>query len=195
MRVDWAALVRPLAGQEVSGDAWVLADAEGGQLVGAIDGLGHGRDAALAAAAAAEALRRRAGPDLLAALAGCHEALRRTRGAALSLAWIDLRAQRLSWTGVGNVEGMLLRAAADGPPAERLLLHNGIVGSQLPPCRAAWLPFSPGDCLILASDGIRPGFTRHAALGEAPQALARRILEDCGRDEDDALVVVGKAVE
>jgi negative regulator of sigma-B (phosphoserine phosphatase) len=52
------------------------------------------------------------------------------------------------------------------------------------------LAVSPGDLLVLATDGIRPDFTTRVTAGDDPQALADRILAECSTGTDDALVVV-----
>jgi len=40
----------------------------------------------------------------------CHEALRPTRGVVLSLALIDFQLGTLTWLGIGNVQGVLIRS-------------------------------------------------------------------------------------
>ncbi len=105
---------RPLPGQARSGDRAVLAEFAGGALVAAIDGLGHGEKAADAAAIAADVLAERRDDEPEDLIEACHAALRLTRGVVMTLAWFDLAGGRMSWTGVGNVEGRLVHAAA-GP--------------------------------------------------------------------------------
>ena len=110
----------PLAGEERSGDLAVWAPYEGGALVAAIDGLGHGGAAADAAEAAADQFRRHAGEPPETLLKRCHEALRSTRGVVATLAWFDLATAGLTWTGIGNVEGRLVRADRDRGDSARL---------------------------------------------------------------------------
>ena len=62
----------------------------------------------------------------------------------------------MTWLGVGNVEGVLIRADTRATPAaESVLLRGGVVGYQLPALQASVVPVSRGDLLILATDGIR----------------------------------------
>ena len=77
-------------GEGRSGDVAVFAPSRRGGLVAVIDGLGHGDAAADAAEAAAEVLRREVERDPQELLEICHEELRRTRGAVMTLAWFDL---------------------------------------------------------------------------------------------------------
>jgi negative regulator of sigma-B (phosphoserine phosphatase) len=183
-----------MRGEERSGDRAVFEAWDGGALVAAIDGLGHGADAAVAADEAAKVLRDhpREAPEAL--LARCHEALVRTRGVVMTLAWFDLEAVMLTWTGVGNVEGRLLRAhAAPGVAPESALIKGGVIGYSLPSVRPTTTPLASGDTLVLATDGVSSGFTSSLAHGIPAQALAERILADHGRGTDDALVVVVRA--
>ncbi len=109
-----------LAGEDRSGDLAVWVPYEGGALVAAVDGLGHGGAAADAAEAAAEQFHRYAGEPPEALLRHCHQALRSTRGVVATVAWFDLETAGLTWTGIGNVEGRLVRADRDRGDSARL---------------------------------------------------------------------------
>jgi len=64
----------------------------------------------------------------------------------LSLAFIDAEHGMMTWLGVGNVQGVLMRAdAKKGGMQESLLLRAGVVGSQLPALQATVLPIVQGD--------------------------------------------------
>ena len=181
----------PLAGESRSGDLAVFAPYDGGALVAAIDGLGHGVEAADAAAAAAAVLVEHPDEEPVRLLEACHRALARTRGAVMTLAWFDLVEESLSWTGVGNVEGRLVHAGA-GPraPTEGALTKGGVVGYNLPAVRVTGTDLENGDVMVLATDGIDSGFARAMSAGGSAQDIADRILAAHGKDSDDALVVV-----
>jgi negative regulator of sigma-B (phosphoserine phosphatase) len=192
--IEWGVAARPLAGQPVSGDAHVVATFEGGVLVAAIDGLGHGAEAEAAAAAAVATLRAQPHRPVADLLTQCHQALRRTRGAAMSIASFDAERDIMTWVGVGNVEGMLLRASPHArPQREALLLRGGIVGYSLPLGHAASLPIAPGDTLIFATDGVRSAFKRGVLYGPPPE-LAAEMLRCHGRETDDALVLIARYI-
>jgi hypothetical protein len=182
---------RPLRGEWRSGDRAVLVAYDGGALVAAIDGLGHGAEAADAADAAAVVLAARPDEEPGQLIEACHAALARTRGAVMTLAWIDLAGESLRWTGVGNVEGRLVHANA-GPrtPTEGALTKGGVVGYNLPSVRVTGTGLEDGDVMVLATDGIDSGFARAITAGGTAQDIADRILRDHGKDTDDALVVV-----
>ena len=181
-----------LRGELESGDLHVLIDFSGGTLVGAIDGLGHGEEAALASRAAAAVCREHAGEPLTQLVQRCHTALRKTRGAVISLASFREADSTLSWLGVGNVEGVLFRAdTAAKPMQEDLVCRPGIVGYQIPALRERVLPVSFGDVLVFATDGIDGRFVAVASPTRSePGDLADEILRAYGKESDDALVVV-----
>jgi negative regulator of sigma-B (phosphoserine phosphatase) len=183
-----------LQGEQHSGDLAVFVAWESGALAAAIDGLGHGADAAVAAEEAAKVVSEYARETPGTLLQRCHEALVRTRGVVMTLAWFDLESHTLTWTGVGNVEGRLMRAtAAPGVAPESALIKGGVVGYSLPNVRPTTTELHTGDTLVMATDGISSAFSRSLVAGIAAQQLAERILAEHGRGTDDALVVVVRA--
>ncbi|HEY1594586.1 MAG TPA: SpoIIE family protein phosphatase [Thermoleophilaceae bacterium] len=193
--VDWAVATLAFEGESESGDLHVVLPFEGGALVAAIDGLGHGPEAALAARSAANALERRPERPVTELLENCHESLRGTRGAVITLASFDGRRGTMSWFGVGNIEGTLLRAdPGEGRARESVMLVGGVPGHQLPSLRPNELSVSPGDTLILATDGVRGGYLDLMDANDPPQTIADRLLEEYGKSTDDALVLVARYV-
>ncbi|MGE0453583.1 MAG: SpoIIE family protein phosphatase [Vicinamibacteria bacterium] len=187
---DWFSAARPMPGQARSGDLSLVVPFPGGCLVAAIDGIGHGDEAAAAARAAGEVLRAHADAPVIWLVRRCHEALLETRGVVMSLASFVAQYETLTWIGVGNVEGLLLRAdPAAAPSQESLLLRGGVVGFNLPQLAAAVLPLSRGDTLVLATDGIKSSFGVGLAAGRPPRQLAQHVLAEHAKPNDDALVL------
>jgi hypothetical protein len=98
----------------------------------------------------------------------------------------------MTWLGVGNVEGILLRAAPRTGAAERLAPRAGIVGHQVPPLEAAGLAVEPGDTLVFATDGVGGGLAEALIAGGPRRLTAERIVAEHGTATDDALVVVAR---
>jgi serine phosphatase RsbU (regulator of sigma subunit) len=191
--LDWGVASLALQGQSVCGDQYVVQPFPNGVLAAVADGVGHGTEAAAASQAAIAMLKAHAHESVLSLLRRCHDNLRQTRGVVLTLASFQTLDGTITWTGVGNVEGVLLRAnAGQGPACEYVLHHGGIVGLQLPPLRGLVLPVFPGDTLILATDGIRSGFAERLARKDSPQQIADRILLEEVKGTDDALVLVAR---
>src|SRR5260370_10130347 len=182
-----------LAGQGEAGDEPRVCCNRNGILVAAIDGIGHGEEAANASKSAAALLRSSADEPILSLVERCHEKLRATRGVVLSLACIDPEHGMMTWLGVGNVQGVLMRAhAKKGNVREPLLLRAAVVGSQLPALQATVLPIVRGDTLFFATDGVRSDFSVTLSARENPQRSADRMLEQYRSGNDDALVLVSR---
>lgn len=191
--VEYGVAKFALSGQGESGDHHLVCCNQDGVLIAAVDGIGHGEEAANAAKKAISILRNGVGEPIISLVERCHEKLRPTRGVVLSLASIDVAQGMMTWLGVGNVQGLLMRAnTKNGNAQEPLLLRAGVVGSRVPPLQAAVLPIQKGDTLIFATDGIRSGFTETLNSMENPQRAADRILQNCLSGSDDALVLVSR---
>jgi phosphoserine phosphatase RsbX len=178
-------------GEHRSGDIAVFAPSARGGLFAVIDGLGHGGAAADAAETAGGILRSYADEPPQRLLERCHEELRRTRGAVMTLAWFDLGARTMAWTGVGNVEARLVRAG-DGPGArhDSPVVLGGVVGYNLPQVRLGTIPLEPGDAVVAATDGVAADYSSSLEPGVGAQELAERVLARHGKGTDDALVAV-----
>ena len=191
--LEWAFAARTKPGQSDSGDLHVVKNGSAGMLLAVIDGVGHGKEAALAARVARDVVVSYAEEPLVSLLHRCHKWLRGTRGVVMSLASVDAESNRMRWIGVGNVQGVLLsRRGARRSVESSLLLRPGVVGVQLPLLEDAVLPITPGDTLVLATDGVKTTFDRSLAERLAPQNAADHILSEYGDTSDDALVLVGR---
>jgi phosphoserine phosphatase RsbX len=188
--VEWGVAARCREGEATCGDRGVVTLMPEGVLVAAIDGLGHGAEAARAAGTAAEVVRSHPSRDLVLLAQRCHEALKGTRGAAISLAFVSPSERGLTWLGVGNVEGRMLSGDRSATrPKGSLALERGVAGHELPALSAAALAVRPGDVLVLATDGIHPAFADSLDVSGSTQAIAERILTEHRKPLDDALVV------
>ncbi|GAC1631490.1 MAG: hypothetical protein NVS9B14_03400 [Candidatus Acidiferrum sp.] len=178
---------------EESGDLSVAYCDADRALLAAIDGIGHGKIAADAARTAAAILKSLPHEPLVSLVQKCHEALRSSRGVVFSIAAIDFNLSTLTWIGVGNVQGILIRSAhSEFVGNKSLLLRSGVVGSQLPTLQVATLPVSHGDTLAFATDGIHGDFSDDLFPHEAPQRCADRILAKHCKGTDDALIFVAR---
>jgi phosphoserine phosphatase RsbX len=189
--IEWSVAARPMEGQTVTGDLHLVQYFNDGVLLAAVDGVGHGNEALAAAQAAVSVLEARAEEPVIFLVKSCHTALTKTRGVVMTLASLNWLERTLTWIGVGNVEGRLLRADTSAShPSESLLLRGGLVGYQLPALQAGVLPIGPGDLLIFATDGVHAAFDQGINLADSVQKIADRILSRCFKGTDDALVLV-----
>jgi len=193
--IDWghAALVMP--GQTSSGDRCVIAIADGTALIAVIDGIGHGEEAAAAANAAALVLETSPNESLRTLFDRCHARLRTTRGAAMTVARFESHGRTLDWLGTGNIKAVLLRRSPQGFTCTDLLTYSGVVGAHVTQAAkraASKTEVTPGDVLILATDGIDRKFIDAIRYDEAPQTQAERLLASFRSPADDALVLVAR---
>jgi phosphoserine phosphatase RsbX len=189
-KVDWGVATRRRRGEATNGDLGIVSVVPEGVLVAAIDGVGHGEEAAHASREAGEVVRRRAGDGLVQLVERCHDALRGTRGAVMGLAFMSHVTRTMSWLGVGNVEGLMFSVEPWAPgPRARLAIGGGVLGHELPGVTMATVDVRPGDVLILATDGIDPAFSDSVDLSGSMQAISERILARHAKSIDDALVL------
>jgi phosphoserine phosphatase RsbX len=189
--IDWSAAIVAVEGETVSGDMYLIRPISNGVLVAAIDGIGHGPEAAASSQVAVSVIEKNPNQSLVALVQSCHVALKNMRGVVMSLASFNKVENTMTWLGVGNVEGRLIRGNSSvGMTQDSLLLRGGIVGSNLPSLVAIEVPIASGDMVIFASDGIRNDFAEDLNINAHPQELVRGILTRSAKHTDDALVVV-----
>lgn len=189
--IEWGWAGRAL--EQFSGDMHAVVERDDGALVALLDGLGHGVEAFEAVRAAMPAIEAHAGASVTTLVQQCHDALRKTRGAVMSAAWFDARDSSMTWTGVGNVDSVLIRAAKHAQARnEAIATRGGVVGYRLPTLHAERHPVSRGDLLVMATDGIRSAFSASIVTQFSAQEIAESILARFARGTDDAHVVVAR---
>lgn len=192
--VEWAIAGRPALGETASGDVAVVRSGRRRCLLAVVDGLGHGPEAAASAAIAARIFERNYHLGVVDLLSLAHDGLIARRGAAATVAAIDGPSGTMSWLGVGNVDGVVLHR--DGAERERtsgVLLRGGVLGRELPQLqepRAVRL--TDRDSIAIATDGVRGDLVAGLKTGLRADRLAHRLLDEYGREADDALVLVAR---
>lgn len=191
--IHWGMAQTVLPGQTVSGDRHLVIPYPDGVVIAVVDGLGHGEEAAEAAEVAISTLQTHIREPVISLIKRCHEALKRTRGAAISLASFSGAYDSMTWLGVGNVEGVLLRADRKAIPVQQeIMLFPGVAGHRLPSLRATVTQVNPGDLVIFFTDGIRRDFLSEPIVRQSPQLIAGRICDKYCKRTDDALVLVAR---
>jgi hypothetical protein len=185
--LDWAVYGRPISDADISGDDYAVAAFAGGVTIAVIDGLGHGVEAASAAEMAAAVIRQNAAAPVDTIMAACHEALRGSHGAVVSIASINANEGQLSWVGIGNVEAVLFC----GRERTHIVPRAGVLGLRISALRPVTLKISPGDFLMFASDGLDSDCI-DARLTEPLLECAAHLVEVYGKSHDDALALLAK---
>jgi len=185
-RYEWAAISVPAPNEEVCGDSWRIAERDGECAVLVTDGLGHGPLAAEAATRAAAVFEASPFDDAATLIDRAHRALSGTRGAALAVARIGAR---VSYTGVGNIAGVVL----GGERSRGLASQNGTVGVQMRKVQSFDYEWPASGLLVMHSDGISSRWQLDTYPGLAlrhPAIVAGVLWRDFGRGRDDATIVV-----
>ena len=188
--VDVEGVSVPKPGEDVCGDAWAFVHEARRSLVLVTDGIGHGPDAAAAAAEACRVFAAAApGSTALEVLARLHDALRPTRGAAAAIAELDPERRTVRFTGVGNIAGTIL---TDGGTRSMVSQH-GVLGHSVRKFQDFQYPWPPGATIVLHSDGLATRWTFDGYPGlvrRAPLLAAGVLYRDFRRGNDDTTVVV-----
>ena len=180
-----------MPGETICGDGWTAVSDRGRAIIGVVDGLGHGKYAAEASAAA---LRAMAAPMLgssVETLSAMHDAVRHTRGAAGTVVSVDPRATMVTAAGVGNVSAVIV---ADEKMRQTVSL-GGILGHQVRQFRQYQYPWSGGAMLVMHSDGLISHWSLEPYPGlrqRHPVVVAAVLYRDFQRGRDDVTVVVGR---
>jgi phosphoserine phosphatase RsbX len=191
-RIEWGVAALPRRGETAMGDRHIVKPFADGVLLGAVDGLGHGAEAAKAARMATAVLEDSAAEPVTQLLQRCHDRLSHTRGVAVCVASLTLPDQVMTWLGVGNVQAIVLHLPTpeSGPRKDVMIPSPGVVGYRFPTLRPASIKLLPGDVAIFATDGVEAHFTTEFRPIGTSQRMADLILAQYGKDTDDALVLV-----
>jgi hypothetical protein len=175
---------RPYKGLSICGDSFVIEHRNGTVLAAVVDGLGHGYESSVAAGRAAEVIRACADLSVEAILRRCHQELRVTRGAAVGLLKVETGGEG-EFCGIGNIEVQALHGRSPS-----VFCLAGIVGHNVRVSKVMAVAMRPGDIYCLTSDGVSSRGNLKSCLPGPPDAVARRIVEQWGKDHDDATAVV-----
>jgi anti-sigma regulatory factor (Ser/Thr protein kinase) len=190
--VTVGAVCATMVGESVPGDACAVADLDGKTRIIVADGLGHGIDAEAASAKAVEVFATERTATISELLGDIHLALRSTRGAAVSIAEIDVTGGALRYVGIGNIS-----ATIKTPSGTRSLVsHNGIVGHTIQRIQEFAYELPSGALVVMHSDGIRSRWALDAYPGVArrdPTVIAAILFRDFERGRDDATALVAKS--
>jgi len=189
-RLELGVVCLPKAGESACGDAWTLVHTRQGALICAVDGLGHGPDAAAAARLALDQVEQQAARNLRLqdVIEAVHAALRPTRGAAIALALLHEGEPVCTFCGIGNISACLLSQTG----SRSMVSYNGIMGHQLRKVQEFQYPSDDTGLCILHTDGIatRWRLEDYPGLERSNAALIAGVLyRDHARRRDDATVV------
>lgn len=183
----------PITGEELCGDGWGVRRFPDSLMLMVVDGLGHGIFAAEAAHEAERVLKRAGDVSPHHVLQDTHDALRKTRGAAIAVARIQPERGLLTFAGVGNISASIVSSGL----SRSLASHNGTVGHQIQRVQEFTYPWNKDSILVMHSDGLgsRWDLERYPGIwSKHPSIIAAILHRDFCRKRDDVTVLVAKTV-
>ena len=189
--LDLGVVSLPLRGEEVCGDGWASRTTSDNVYLMVVDGLGHGIFASEAAREAERIFRETDSASPSGILRDCHDALKKTRGAAAAIAVINKEKCSLSFAGLGNISATLItRQGRRG-----IASHNGTLGHEMHKIQEFALPWNEDGVLIMYSDGLISRWdldTYPGIISKHPSIVAAALYRDFYRERDDVTVLVAK---
>lgn len=186
-----ATVTLPFPGEKVIGDGWGVRKFANCTIFMVVDGLGHGPSASEAAREAEQIVSATKAATPTVILQDSHDALKKTRGAAMACAVLDWDKQVLHYAGVGNISTAIV-----SPQGSRSLpSNNGTLGHMLHKIQEFSFPWNPDSILIMHSDGINTRWNLNDYPGiwnKQPAVIGGLIYRDFVRGRDDATVLVAK---
>ncbi len=181
-------------GQDVCGDSWGATQKNEFTTILVADGLGHGINAKTASAEAVRMLHLHPDANPGALVEFAHQALRSSRGAAVAVARIDRSRNEVVFSGIGNISGHIYGADR---AAQRMVSGYGTAGFQAHRVKEFRYAWPESGILVMFSDGLgsQAGLETHTGLARRdPSLIAGVLYRDFSRHNDDATVLVAKAI-
>lgn len=192
--LEFGAATRALRNQRENGDAFLVRRWSGNALTAVIDGLGHGQFAQRAAVTARRYVEQHFDRPLVDLFRGAGRACRATRGVVMALARFDTQSRHsINIASIGDISARVF----DGSTSTTSLPRRGIVGVTTLLPITTQCPWTPSSVLIMHSDGLhsRWNWTDFPELAQQPpDRIARFLLSNLGKQEDDATVLVARGV-
>jgi len=180
-----------MRGELVCGDGWGTRASASHSFFMVVDGLGHGTFASDAAREAERVLAQSNSGSAADILRDCHDALKKTRGAAAAIAQISQDKGLLTYAGIGNIAATLI----DGQTRRGIASHNGTLGHQMYKIQEFTVPWNRDSLLIMHSDGLgsKWDLSQYPGLaGKPPSIIAAILYRDFERERDDVTVMAAK---
>jgi len=183
--MEFAYTCRPMKGQRICGDGVLIHEGDDVTLVAVLDGVGHGRAAAHAVDEMKALLADQSDAPLVSLLQACDLALRKTVGVSAALLRFDPATHELCHAAVGNVETLCLTNPAIQPTSQ-----PGIIGGRCRKIVEHRFVLSPGELLLVHTDGIKRSVALEDFSHKAPQEIVDVAMASYGKAHDDVTCLV-----
>lgn len=184
VKVEYDSVIRPCFGQRVSGDAVFTKETDRGFLIVVIDVLGHGEEAHELAVEIVDYLEINYSEDVIQMIQQLHKHLKKSRGAAAGLCFLNFETGQVSYVGVGNT---VIRKF--GKTEASLMSQDGTLGLIMHTPKEENMSVSAGDLLLLYTDGVSSRFRREqypSIVIDDVRKISNNVVRKFGKDYDDA---------
>ena len=191
-RFSHGAVSVPAAGETQCGDAYAFVQRGGRASVLVVDGLGHGPEAETAAQACQAVFEASPFDVPSDILARAHAGMRATRGAAASIAQLDLDSRAVAFCGAGNIAARLTSGLGD----RSFLCQHGTLGLQVGRLQDVSAVWPDHALLVMHSDGLGGRWDLRKTPGLFrcdPALIAAWLIREHIGGRDDATVIVVRA--
>ncbi|HYE31349.1 MAG TPA: ATP-binding SpoIIE family protein phosphatase [Methylomirabilota bacterium] len=188
-RLDVGAICLPVDGEVASGDAWAYVSSPVEHRFFLADGLGHGPGASESSEEAVRVFNDHAWESPTMLMNREHNALKKTRGAAIALAQVQFGTRLVRFTGVGNIAGGLCQNVK----LCSFVSHNGTAGAEMRKVQEFEYAWPHGASCILHSDGLGTRWNLNSLpglLNHRPSVIAAGLFREFHRERDDVTVLV-----
>ncbi len=186
------ALLIPKPGEEECGDGWHMIESNQYKRLIAMDGLGHGPEAAKAVHQAIKEFKAtgRMTPEMTVQL--IHKNIRGTRGAVGMVFHLDKINNSISYVGLGNISARILGYEK----AKSLMSYNGIIGHSKPNTLKSYVTeWQKNEILVVHSDGLKSRWDLNHLpniMNHDGSVIAAALYKDFSRNTDDLLIIIAK---
>ncbi|KIC19929.1 SpoIIE family protein phosphatase [Leisingera sp. ANG-Vp] len=187
-QLNWSVAHKTKQAGQASGDGYLISRNTRSVLFAVADGSGSGKPAAAVTETCLAVLGSQGELGLQDGFTQCHRVLKGSRGAALGMILIDVQSSRFSWAAVGDVDGLLVRAAED-QPNETLIQRGGVLGVSLPRLHPSDHVMQPDDLIVMTSDGVKRAYRAHVRAGASADRTAADVMDRFAHPRDDSIVL------
>jgi phosphoserine phosphatase RsbX len=181
---------RPLDNDVFCGDTGLFREFDDNVFLAVVDALGHGEEAQKVAEGCEAFLEKNYRLDLPEMMRGLHGHIKGSRGAVAGLCRLDLKTGELKYVGIGDTIARTI-----GSKNTHFISLSGVIGYTIPTPMEQAGNLHMGDVLLLHTDGIR-AYSRPEEYPElpddAPATITTRMIEQFGKEHDDALCMALK---